>query len=282
MKQNGSGTLYICPTPIGNMKDISCRVIDCLKYVDLIACEDTRNAKKLLNRLEIKKPLISYYKFNQEEKGKEIIDRLETGDNISLISDAGTPGISDPGSYLVKAAVEKGIKVISLPGPSAAITALCASGFSADKFFFMGFLPRKGTERKKAIIDIISSSCPVIFYESPNRTIKTLQEIAPKVLNRKIVVAREISKVYEEYIRGTGLDILEKLDQDKMRGEITIVIEGKEDGETIDEETMTDEEIGEELKKLLEQGFTKKDAVKSLAEVTGVPKNKIYNIALKM
>ncbi|UMZ75245.1 16S rRNA (cytidine(1402)-2'-O)-methyltransferase [Natranaerofaba carboxydovora] len=279
--KNEKGELFICPTPIGNMKDITDRIKETLKYVDLIACEDTRNGQKLLNQLGIKNNLVSYHKFNQEKKGLELIKKLESGENIALISDGGTPVISDPGSYLIAEAVNKDIKIKSLPGPSALITALAASGLEADRFYFLGFLPKKGADRQKYVLDILNSDCTIVFYESPNRIYKTLKEIAPKCQSRRIIIAREISKIYEEYIRGLGEEILNHLAEKNIKGELTVIIEGKGVNEKNVNE-MNDEEIKEYLKKLIDQGFTKKDAVKSVVEVSGASKRKIYDVALKI
>lgn len=276
MQNKSRGVLYICPTPIGNLKDITYRVMECLNYVDIIACEDTRESKKLLDFLEIDKKTTSYHKFNQEEKGKIIIEKLKEGKNIALITDAGTPTISDPGSYLVADAVKSKIDVTSLPGPSAVITALAATGFRCDNFFFQGFLPRKGPERQIAISRMTTLNCPVVFYESPNRLYKTMEEIAARGTHLNVVIARELTKVYEEYIRGTAKELLEKLKDKKIKGEVTVIVEGG----ILSEEELTEKEIEELLSKLIENGFTKKEAVKNLAELTGISKKQIYHIAV--
>lgn len=282
MKEKHQGELYICPTPIGNMDDITYRVVECLKDVDLIACEDTRNSRKLLNRLEIKKQLISYHKFNQEEKGKKLIQELKEGKKIAMISDAGTPAISDPGSYLVAGAVENGIKVVSLPGPSAVITAFAASGFTSDNFFFQGFLPKKGPKRREAIRKILTLECPVIFYESPERLFETLSEIVAKAGDIRVVIARELTKIHEEYIRGRGEEVLKNLKNREIKGEVTVIVEGEIFDGALRNDELAEEDFIDLLKGLLERGYTKKEAVKTMVEVTGASKREIYNIALKI
>jgi len=201
--QERYGTLYLCPTPIGNLEDITLRALKILKRVDFIAAEDTRVTVKLLNHYEIKTPLISYHEHNQRQKGPEIIQLLLNGKNVALVTDAGTPGISDPGEDLVKLAVAEEIPVVPLPGAVAAICALVASGLSTERFVFEGFLPRKPKDRNQRLRLIATEPRTIVFYEAPHRILKTLEYLREALGNRKISVAREITKLHEEFFRGT-------------------------------------------------------------------------------
>jgi len=217
-------TLYIVATPIGNLADITLRALDTLKSVDLIACEDTRVTKHLLDHYQITTPTISYHQHSQVGKIDFLIDHLRQGKNLALVSDAGTPGISDPGGLLVQAAIKEGIKVEPIPGPSAVATALSVCGFSADKFLFLGFLPHK-KGRQTLIKKIQDSECTVIVYESVHRIEKLLNELSG--LDRPIVVCRELTKKFETIYRGSVSEVLERLKNDKVKGEFVVVIEGK-------------------------------------------------------
>ncbi|MCB4791378.1 MAG: 16S rRNA (cytidine(1402)-2'-O)-methyltransferase [Elusimicrobia bacterium] len=237
-----SGILYLVPTPIGNLKDITLRALDILKEVDLVACEDTRQTVKLLNHYELHKPLLSFYTYNQFNRIPQVIEELKAGKNIALVSDSGTPGISDPGFFLVKKVLEENIQVISLPGPNAALTALVASGLRTNGFIFLGFLKRKPGKLKKEILEASRCNKTIIFYESVHRIKKTIslcKEIFPK--DTKVVIAREITKKFEEYIRGTLEEVDTKLESKEILGEFVVLIasgnkdtiekdiEGKED-----------------------------------------------------
>ncbi|MBI5573076.1 MAG: 16S rRNA (cytidine(1402)-2'-O)-methyltransferase [Elusimicrobia bacterium] len=225
-----SGVLYVVATPIGNLKDITLRALETLKVVDLIACEDTRRTKILLMHYDIAKPQISFYSQNQFRKIPYLIDELKKGKNVALVSDAGTPGISDPGFFLVKNAIEQGLKVETIPGVSAVVTALSASGLATDGFVFLGFLPRKKGKIRKVLQKVAGLEKTIIFYESPYRlkkTLKIITEIFPPATD--IVVCRELTKKFEEFIRGNTSDIIEKLPE-KILGEITVLISVKNKG----------------------------------------------------
>jgi 16S rRNA (cytidine1402-2'-O)-methyltransferase len=220
------GRLYLVSTPIGNLEDITLRAIKVLRRVDLIAAEDTRRARRLLARYRAKAPLTSFFEHNELTKKEALVTKLVEGHDIALISDAGTPGVSDPGFRLIQRAIEKGIEVISIPGPSAHVAALVVSGLPTDSFHFFGFLPPKGTKRKKRLEEIKELRGTIILYESPHRLLRTLQDIQDCCGDRQVVVARELTKLYEEVIRGPITEVLEGLKRRKIKGEITLVLAG--------------------------------------------------------
>jgi len=220
------GTLYIVSTPIGNLNDITFRAVEVLKQVDLIACEDTRRTKILLEKFGLAKNLISYYNYNERQRAEEIIRELKSGKNVALVSDSGTPGISDPGFVLIKRAIEENITVIPIPGPSAFVCALVGSGLPMDEFVFVGFLPHK-KGRKTKLKKLSKEERTIILYESPHRLIKTLNEILEIFGDREIAVAKELTKIHEEFFRGKISEVLKKLTPDKIKGEFVIVISGK-------------------------------------------------------
>ena len=218
-------TLYLVPTPLGNLGDITHRAVDTLNTVDMIACEDTRRTLGLLNHLGITKPLVSYHAHSPEKRTRQVLAALESGKSVALVSDAGTPALSDPGTELVQAAIAAGIKVESLPGPCAAITALVASGLSTDRFFFIGFLPRRPSRAKRMLSGAMALEATTVIYESPFRTVETLewiQELGGP--DRLVVVARELTKIFEEYIRGTVAHVLEQMRGKTVKGEIVLMI----------------------------------------------------------
>lgn len=222
-----SGTLYLVPTPIGNLEDITLRALRILKSVDSIVCEDTRQTVKLLNHYEIKKPLLSFYSYNQFRKIPKIIDDLHKGNNLALVSDSGTPGISDPGYFLVKAAIENNIGIVSLPGANAFVTALIASGLPTSGFVFLGFLRRKAGKLKKEIQNALRLGKTIVFYESPHRIKKTMMlcsEILPG--DTQVVLARELTKKFEEFIRGTLKKVNQRIQGAEIKGEIVVMING--------------------------------------------------------
>jgi 16S rRNA (cytidine1402-2'-O)-methyltransferase len=225
--EKSKGRLYLVSTPIGNLEDITLRAIKILRQVDLIAAEDTRRARRLLARYRAKPPLTSLFEHNEPAKKDALVKRLVEGHDIALISDAGTPGVSDPGFRLVKRAIEEGIEVIPIPGPSAHVAALVVSGLPTDSFHFFGFLPPKGAKRKKRLEAIKELRGTIILYEAPHRLLRTLQDIEDCCGDRHVVVARELTKLYEEVIRGPIVEVLERLEGRKMRGEITIVMAGR-------------------------------------------------------
>lgn len=271
------GILYICPTPIGNLEDITFRTVRILGEVDLIAAEDTRHSIKILNHFDIKKPLTSYHEHNIREKGKELIAKLNMGQNIALVSDAGMPGISDPGQELIREAIDAEIEVIALPGPTASITALVISGLSTDKFIFEGFLSSKRKDRKKELESIKDNAKTTIIYESPHRLIGLLEDMAYVLEGRKLSISRELTKKYEETFRGTADEALEKFRTDGVKGEFVIVVEGN-----LEEEIMEEIDIEEVLRKYIEEGLTKKEAIKKISQENGIPKNLAYKESLKI
>lgn len=267
------GKLYICPTPIGNLEDITIRTLNTLRDVDLIAAEDTRNSLKLLTHYDIKKPLTSYHKYNIEEKSNYLIDKINEGEDIALISDAGMPGISDPGEELIKLAIERNVEVFVLPGATASITALVASGLTTEKFVFEGFLPSKEGQRKKELGNLKEEKRTLIFYESPHRLLKSLEDMREVFGNRKIAVARELTKYYEEVARGTIEEIIDSFSHRDVKGEIVIVVDG---AQVVEEEI----DIKLELRSYTDKGLSKKDAVKRVAEENGLNKNIVYKESL--
>ncbi|HEY8363906.1 MAG TPA: 16S rRNA (cytidine(1402)-2'-O)-methyltransferase [Tissierellaceae bacterium] len=270
------GTLYICPTPIGNLEDITLRVLKVLKEVDLIAAEDTRHTIKLLNHYGIKKPLTSYHEHNIKEKGIELTEKLNQGINIALVSDAGMPGISDPGADLIKKAIDEGIDVVPLPGPTASITALIISGLPTDKFIFYGFLSSKRNERIKELEEIRKYKMTTIIYEAPHRLLDLLEDMDKVLGNRRISISRELTKKYEETFRGTPMEALEKFKSSGVKGEFVIVVEGNKEEENLDID------IEEILREYISRGYTKKEAVKIISQKYNLPKNDVYKISLKL
>ena len=269
------GKLYVCPTPIGNLEDITIRTLNVLKEVDLIAAEDTRNSLKLLNHYEIKKSLTSYHKYNINQKSQSLIEKMKNGTNIGLISDAGMPGISDPGQELIKMAIDEGIHVEVLPGPTASITALVLSGLNTDKFVFEGFLDSKSSQRKRQIEVLNQEERTLIFYESPHRLLKSLEDMNDILGNREIAVARELTKYYEEVFRGTIREAIEHFGNKAIKGEIVLVVQG---GKLEEEEI----DIEAELLKYIDSGHSKKEAVKKLSKDKNLNRNLLYKISLKI
>jgi 16S rRNA (cytidine1402-2'-O)-methyltransferase len=222
-----TGILYIVSTPIGNLDDITLRALETLGRVDLIAAEDTRRTRKLLSRFNIHTPMVSYFEHNEAKKLDKLLNRLIGGQEIALVSDAGTPGISDPGYRLIQQAIERGIPVVPIPGPSAVIAALSVSGLSTDRFSFIGFLPRRGGKRRKLLDKLVDLDATSILYESPHRLVGTLKDLLDACGDRQIVITRELTKAFEEVIRGKISDIIGTLKAGRIRGEITIVLAGK-------------------------------------------------------
>ena len=283
-KNKTEGILYICGTPIGNLEDITLRALKILKKVKLIAAEDTRHTKKLLNHFQINTKVSSYYEYNKFKKALHLVEILKNGQDIALVSDAGMPGISDPGYVLVNLALKNNIKIIPIPGVSALITALVVSGLPTAKFIFEGFLPRKIKERKRYFKSIENEERTVIFYETPHRLKRALKDMLEIWGDRKIVVARELTKKYEEIIRGKLSRVLSEINAKDIKGEITLVVQGgikKKGNDTID--FLKNECIMEEyLKKLKNQGYSNKDIIKIAQEKLDIPKNLIYKKLLEM
>lgn len=271
-----SGKLYICPTPIGNLEDITIRVLKTLENVDLIAAEDTRHSMKLLNHFEIKNKLFSYHEHNKITAGPQLIDVLLSGKDVALISDAGMPGISDPGEDLVKLAIESDVLVEALPGPSAVITALAASGLSTRKFFFEGFLDRHKKTKKTRLEELKFFKETIVFYESPHRLLETLKDMESVLGNRKVVLAREITKKFEEYYRGTLLEAWTYFKEKGIKGEFVLMIEGS----NIENEIIFETSIEEDLLSCLAMGQTKKEAIIFVSEERKIPKKEVYQVAI--
>lgn len=277
-----AGKLYLVPTPIGNLKDITLRALEVLQNVDIIAAEDTRQSLKLLNHFNIRKTLISYHQHNEQGKSENIINQVREGKNIAIISDAGTPGISDPGSVIVLKCIEQNIEFEVLPGATAITTALVYSGLDTTKFIFRGFLPRENKERKPIIDDLVNRSETLIFYEAPHRLLNTLEFLYENVGNRRISMCRELTKLYEEIIRLTLDEAIEYYKQNAPRGEYVLVIEGKSK-EAIDNDEKAKWEmltVQQHIKRYMDEGLDKKDAMKKVARDRGIPKSEIYKHSL--
>jgi len=270
-----TGKLYICPTPLGNLEDITLRVLRILQEVSLIAAEDTRHTRKLLNHFSIRTKLTSYYEHNKTKKKSILMDFLLNGQDIALVSDAGMPGISDPGEELVCAAVELRIPVVPLPGPTALITALVASGLPAAPFAFYGFPPARGAARREFLNKLIFEEKTLVFYEAPHRLIKTLTELANASADRKVVVAREMTKIHEEFVRGTLHDVLTHFREVNPRGECTVILTSANNNIEIDLSPL------ELVNKFQSSGMTKKDAIRETAKCLSLPRNEIYRLLLE-
>ena len=271
-----TGILFIVPTPIGNLSDITFRAIDILKKVSIIGAEDTRNSKKLLNHYNIETPMISYHKFNERKRVDKLLNKLLDGEDIAIISDAGTPGISDPSSIIIKEAINCGIKVEVLPGATAFIPAVVASGLNCDRFQFIGFLPEKNKTRDILLENIKKNENTLVFYEAPHKLQKFFQYLFDHLGNRKISVVREISKIYETYYRMTLKSILEEPEQIVAKGEFVIIVEGSQ------KSIISDSDLKNKLIKLIKNGETKKTAVKLITNETSEQKNRIYQLALEL
>lgn len=277
-----AGKLYLCATPIGNLEDITFRVLRTLKEVDLIAAEDTRNSIKLLNHFEIKTPMTSYHEYNKIDKAYQLVDKLREGKNIALITDAGTPGISDPGEDLVRICHEEGIEVTSLPGAAACITALTMSGLPTRRFAFEAFLPRDKKERTLVLEQLKNETRTIIIYEAPHHLVKTLEELFDTLGERKISICRELTKRYEEKRLTTISDALLYYKDNEPRGEYVLVIQGKTFEEIAEEEKMTWEAMTlEEHMAIYEnQGIARKEAMKLVAKDRGISKRDVYQALL--
>ena len=269
------GTLYLVATPIGNLDDITFRALKVLEEVDLIAAEDTRHTLKLLNHFEISKPLISYYKQIEKSKSDVLIPKLLEGKNIAVVSDAGAPGISDPGEEIVKQAIENGIKVVPIPGACAFVNALIASGLSTKEFCFIGFLSAQKKEKKDKLEELKYETKTLIFYEAPHKLLGTLSTICEVFGDREVVLARELTKIHEEFIRGKISDVLEKLDEPK--GEFVVLVEGNSiSKKDVELENLNELSLEEHYKFYENQGLDKKEIIKKIAKDRNVSKNEVY------
>ncbi|MBU7587050.1 MAG: 16S rRNA (cytidine(1402)-2'-O)-methyltransferase [Nostoc sp. TH1S01] len=273
------GTLYVVGTPIGNLEDITFRAVRILQTVDLIAAEDTRHTGKLLQHFQVKTPQISYHEHNRNSRIPEILEHLNYGKAIALVSDAGMPGISDPGYELIKACIDAGITVVPIPGASAAITALSAAGLPTDKFAFEGFLPPKAQQRKEYLEKLQTESRTLIFYESPHRLTDTLQDLAEVFgSDRPIVLARELTKLYEEFWRGTIAEAIAHYQQREPQGEYTLVVAGTPASQPLLSET----QLKAELQQLISQGISRSQASRQLAKFTSLSRREVYQLALSI
>lgn len=270
------GILYVVATPIGNLEDITLRALRVLKEVDFIAVEDTRHSKKLLSYYNISKPLVSYWSEKEKIRSEEIIEQIKAGQTCALITDAGTPGISDPGYFLIKRAIEEDIAVIAIPGPSAVISALSVSGLPTDEFVFLGFLPSKSTGRLKKLKELAVETRTMIFFEAPHRLLDTLNDIKEVFGDRQVVVVKELTKLHEEIFRGKVSDILNILENKTIAGEFIILAEG------VEKQKMTLEEALHEVKLLIRRGMGRKEAVKRIANDYGLSKKELYDKSINL
>ena len=268
------GTLYVVSTPIGNLADISQRAVKVLSEVDFVAAEDTRNSGKMLHFLGISKPFVSYFEHNKAEKGPQIAERLKNGESCALVTDAGTPAVSDPGADLVKLCIEENISVTAVPGCCAAVNALVLSGLDTRRFLFEGFLEGNDASRRRTLEELSSVKRTMIFYEAPHRIKKTLEDLYEVFGDRKACVARELTKKHEEFIRA-GLKALSEIDPETLKGEMVIVVEGS-NGE--EKPIIGDNDLINMVKTMVESGMSTKDAIKKVSELTKINKNTIYKI----
>ena len=275
-----AGMLYLVPTPIGNLGDISERCRRTLEEADFIAAEDTRVSLKLLNYLGIKKSLVSYYEHNKAFKGNVILDRILAGETCALVSDAGSPAISDPGEDLVRLCAENGITVTAIPGPCAVITALSISGLPTGRFCFEGFLSTAKKSRKEHLQSLIGETRTMIFYEAPHKLVSTLEDLAETFGNeRKISLCRELTKLHEEVVRTTLGEAIAKYTENGPKGEFVLVVDG---AAPVEKEVPTAEDAGEMVKRLMTEGLSRKDAIKQTAKALDLPKNVVYDAALNI
>ncbi|MBQ7900451.1 MAG: 16S rRNA (cytidine(1402)-2'-O)-methyltransferase [Clostridia bacterium] len=273
------GTLYLCATPIGNLEDISVRTLNTLKEVDLIACEDTRHSLRLLNHFDISKPLTSYHEHNKQEKGAQLIKQLLDGTNIALVSDAGTPAISDPGEDLVKKCIEADIRVVPIPGPAALICALVASGQSTGRFTFEGFLSMNRKNRLEHLESLVDEQRTMIFYEAPHKLTRTLADMFKYFGDRDITLVKEITKIHESVTKTTLAKAVEYYTDNIPKGEFVLVLAGKSSGELAAEiqAEFAHMSVVEHVNSLIAQGTDKKEAIKEVAKLRGIPKRDVYN-----
>ncbi|MEX2302581.1 MAG: 16S rRNA (cytidine(1402)-2'-O)-methyltransferase [Bryobacterales bacterium] len=272
-----AGAIYLVATPIGNLEDITLRALRTLREADVIACEDTRHTRKLLTHFEIQKPVLSYHEHNEAHRASELVERAQAGQSVAVVTDAGMPGISDPGFRVVRAAIEAGVAVVSIPGPAAVVAALAASGLPTDSFHFAGFLPAKKGQRRKAIEALAGIEATLVFYEAPHRVIETLDEVRNVLGDRPAVVARELTKVHEEFLRGTTSEVLAELNsRTTIKGEITVLIGRREKtaGAVVADSA---EPLSARVAALMaEEGLPRMEAIKRAARERGISKREAY------
>ena len=270
------GTLYVVATPIGNLEDITYRAVRTLREVDLIACEDTRHTRILLDHYGISKPTVSYHEHNEAARAVELAAKLAAGANVALVSDAGVPLVSDPGYRLVTAAIQNGIRIVPIPGPSALLTALAAAGLATDEFHFGGFLPAKSGQRVRALEALQSEEATLVFYEAPHRIVQALKDVEQTLGPRTVVVARELTKIHEEFLRGTAAEVRAILESRVgVKGELTLLI-GKAEGPVAD-----DTPLEEAVEACVRRGASRMDAVKEVARLRGLTKREVYRRILR-
>jgi 16S rRNA (cytidine1402-2'-O)-methyltransferase len=268
-----TGTLYIVATPIGNLEDITLRALRVLREVDWIACEDTRQTRKLLEHFGIAKPMMSYYEHNEAARAAELVERMMTGASIALVTDAGTPLVSDPGYRLVQAAIAASIRVVPVPGPSAGVCALSAAGLPTDAFRFCGFLPPKSSQRRKTLEQLKPETGSLIFYETPHRILEALEDVSTVMGSRPVVIARELTKLHEEFLRGTAAEVRAQLaSRPSVKGEITLLI-GKAEALELD-----DTPIEEAVRAAENDGLPRMEAIKRVARQRGLSKREVYRL----
>ncbi len=280
------GTLYVVGTPIGNLEDITLRALRVLREVDLIACEDTRHTRTLLKRHGIATPLVSYHEHNERERARQLVRRLVAGEDIALVTDAGMPGISDPGFHVVTGALSAGVPVTPVPGPSAVTAVLSVAGLGTDRFLFMGFLPRTRAARRRAFEEVSTVPATLVLFEAPHRIRDTLADLAEVLGPRRVAFMRELTKIHEEVLRGRADEIAERLAEIQPRGEITLVVEGaalrRQAGQAQSRHlSVRAVEPAVHLRRLLNRGLSRRDAARSLAETYGIPRRVAYRMALE-
>ncbi len=275
---SSSGTLYLVSTPIGNLEDISLRALRTLRDVDIIAAEDTRHTRKLLSHYQISSSLTSYFEHNKFQKGGYLLTKLKQGKEVALVSDAGTPGVSDPGYHLIQLALENSIRIVPIPGSSAVIAALSVSGLPTDSFIFEGFLPAQRGKRKKYLEKLKDERRTTVFYESPKRLLATLRDIKETVEDRDIAVCRELTKIHEEVLRGTVDEVIGELKEKKIRGEVTLIVAGRKKSRARSQDPLL-EEIKRHQK---DSGLPLKEIIGLIAKQRGIPRKVVYQESLKL
>ncbi|HWL89868.1 MAG TPA: 16S rRNA (cytidine(1402)-2'-O)-methyltransferase [Actinomycetota bacterium] len=269
------GVLYLVGTPIGNLGDLSDRARETLASVALVAAEDTRRTGRLLRGLDIRKPLVSMFEANEDERASQLVRRLESGEDVAVVTDGGMPSVSDPGYRIVRLAVERGIDVRVIPGPSAAIAALVLSGLPTDRFAFEGFLPRRPGDRSRRLQVLRHDPRTIVFFESPRRVHTLLHEIVATLGDRRVAVCRELTKLHEEVLRGSAAELLERLGDRELRGEVAVVVEGQHEAEPLDGAALLTE-----VRRLVEEGMRTRDAARAVAERHGASANELYRAAI--
>lgn len=276
------GRLYLSATPVGNLEDVTLRVLRVLKEVSVVAAEDTRTTRKLFARYGIDTPLISYHDHNEESRAEMILDRLLVGDDVALVTDAGTPGLADPGYILVREAIRAGVTVVPLPGATALIPALVASGLPPHPFYFGAFLPRRRAERRAAIAALADLKATLVFYEAPHRLVATLRDLAEALPGRRGVVARELTKVHETFHRGLLDELVLHFERETPRGECVILVEGQADRGDPSPERPSEEKLRQSLLAAIDRGLTKKEAVKEVAAFFGIDRRSVYRVSIDL